>query len=136
MKTLNLLVTAVVSVAVMGTANVLAEQKIDIVKYDIVNIYRNVSDKAMKRFIKDEVFQYGDSPYKVLKEVKFGCTDLGFSASDPDYAETSFPDHLNRHYEKVQNEELTSTCDESDFKNAKYDISGSHSFAMLIDGSD
>ena len=107
--------------------SVIASQKIDIYKYDIIDIYKN-----LPTFIADleldniKMSNKGINPYKILKGKALSCKKLGF---DKKPTKQVFPDHIYYRYTKELKNSVVATCTESIYRN------GSINFSVLIDGN-
>jgi len=117
-------VVLIVAFATLATAS----EKIDIYKYDLIEIYKNLPS-----FIADleldniKMTNEGVNPYKVLKGKALNCKKLGFNKKP---TKQVFPDSIYYRYTKELKNNVEATCTESIYKN------GSINFSVLIDGSD
>ena len=136
MKMRTFFITTALLSASLGSVATAADPKIDLVKYDIVNIYKNISDETMKSRIHDDDFQLGDNPHKILKDINFSCESLGFSKSDPGFKKQDYPDHSERFYTKKQEGHEDSVCNESIYKKSGFNSFGTNAFAYIVDGND
>ena len=106
----------------------MATEKIDIYKYDRIEIYKNISSMIADIEMDGiKMTNDGVNPYKVLKGKVLSCRKLGFDKK-PD--KQVFPDHVMYSYKKQLKNDVEATCTENIYKN------GSVNFSVLIDGSD
>ena len=108
-----------------------AGEKIDIDKYDIINIIRNAPDFIIKiELDNNKMTNEGINPYKILETFDFNCKSLGFTKNGKGYREEKFPDHQYYYYTKKLKNGVEAVCEESIFKG------GAKSMAILVDGND
>ena len=117
-----------IATTVLLTTAAMATEKIDIYKYDRIEIYKNISSTIAEIEIDGiKMTNDGVNPYKILEGTVLSCKELGFDKK-PD--KQVFPDHVYYLYTKQLKNDVEATCMENIYKN------GSMSFAVLIDGSD
>lgn len=123
MKTI-LIATAVATL----TTAVMAVEKIDIYKYDIISVYKNIPE-MMADMEMDGIKMTNDgvNPYKVLDGKVLSCNELGFNGKP---TEQSFPDHKYYRYTKALKNDVEAVCTENVYKG------GTVNFSVLIDGND
>ncbi|BAF72959.1 hypothetical protein [Sulfurovum sp. NBC37-1] len=115
------------AVATLTTA-MMAAEKIDIYKYDIISVYKNVPE-MMADLELDGIKMTNDgvNPYKVLKGKVLSCKELGFKGKP---VEQSFPDLVSYGYTKKLKNDVEAVCTEIIYKG------GTVNFSVLIDGND
>jgi len=106
----------------------MATEKIDIYKYDMITVYKNISSTIAKIELDGiKMSNDGINPYKVLQGTVLSCKKLGYLKRP---TKQLFPDHVLYHYTKQLKNDVEATCDENIYKN------GSMNFSVLIDGND
>ena len=105
----------------------MATEKIDIYKYDMITIYKNMP-KSIAGMEKSgiKMTNEGTNPYKILDDKVLSCKALGFSHP----TKQGFGDHMMYHYTKQLKNDVEATCDENIYKG------GTVSFSLLVDGND
>ncbi|BAF72952.1 hypothetical protein [Sulfurovum sp. NBC37-1] len=115
------------AIATLTTVTMAAE-KIDIYKYDMITIYKNVPSTIAKMEMSSiKMTNDGVNPYKVLKGKVLSCKKLGFDGKEE---KQDFPDHLLYHYTKHLKNDVEASCDENVYKG------GTVNFSVLVDGND